>query len=103
MALYSSKKLSALLGGITSKHDVAFYCLNCLHSFRTKDKLELHKKNVELNFFFNIVMPFEDTKILEFNQYHKSDKTLFSIYGDLESLIEKIEKIIKKKKNEHIV
>ena len=48
-------------------------------------------------------MPFEDTKILEFNQYHKSDKTLFSIYGDLESLIEKIEKIIKKKKNEHIV
>ena len=34
-------------------------------------------------------MPFEDTKILEFNQYQKSDK--FIIYADLESLIEKIE------------
>ena len=30
------KKLSALLRGITSKHDGDFYCLNYLHSFRTK-------------------------------------------------------------------
>ena len=36
-------------------------------------------------------MPSEDTKILEFNQYHKSDKTPFVIYADLESLIEKID------------
>ena len=35
-------------------------------------------------------MPSEDTKILEFNQYQKSDKTTFIIYADLESLIEKI-------------
>ena len=32
-------------------------------------------------------MPFEDTKILEFNQYQKSDKTTFIIYADIESLI----------------
>ena len=31
----------------------------------------------------------EDTKILQFNQYHKSDKTPFIIYADLESLIKK--------------
>ena len=30
-------------------------------------------------------MPSEDTKILEFNQYQKSDKTLFIICSDLES------------------
>ena len=30
------KKLSELLRGITSKHNGGFYCLNCLHSFRTK-------------------------------------------------------------------
>ena len=30
------KKLSALLRGITSKNNGNFYCLNCLHSFRTK-------------------------------------------------------------------
>ena len=34
-------------------------------------------------------MPPEDTKILEFNQYLKSDKTPFVIYADLECLIEK--------------
>ena len=36
-------------------------------------------------------MPFEDTKILEFNQYHKSDKTPFIIHADLEFLIKKID------------
>ena len=32
------KMLSALLRGITSKHYGYFYCLNCVHSFRTKKK-----------------------------------------------------------------
>ena len=32
-----------------------------------------------------------DTKILEFNQYEKSDKALFIIYVDLECLIEKVD------------
>ena len=31
-----------------------------------------------------------EDKILEFNQYQKSDKTLFIIYEDLESLIRKM-------------
>ena len=35
-------------------------------------------------------MPYEGTKILEFNQYQKSDKAPFIIYADLECLIEKI-------------
>ena len=35
-------------------------------------------------------MPSEDTKILEFSQYQKSDKTPFIIYADLEYLIEEI-------------
>ena len=43
------KKLSALLRVITSEHYGDFYCLNCLHSFRTKNKLELHKKVCENN------------------------------------------------------
>ena len=33
-------------------------------------------------------MPFKDTKILELNQFHNSDKTRSTIYADLESLIE---------------
>ena len=35
-------------------------------------------------------MPSEDTKILEFNQYKKSDKAPFITYADLECIIEKI-------------
>ena len=34
-------------------------------------------------------MPSEDTKILEFNQYQKSDKAPFIIHGDIECISEK--------------
>ena len=36
-------------------------------------------------------MPSEDTKVLEFNQYQKSDKATFFIYAGLECIIEKID------------
>ena len=41
------KKLSTLLRGTMSKHYDDFYCLKCLHSLRTKNKLESHKKVCE--------------------------------------------------------
>ena len=37
------KKLSAFVVGRTSKQKEDFCCLNCLHSFRTKNKLKSHK------------------------------------------------------------
>ena len=40
--------------------------------------------------FCNVIMPSEDTKILLFNQYQKSNKAPFIIYADLECVIEKI-------------
>ena len=67
------KQLSPLLRGITSKHHGDFYCLNCLHTFAIENKLE-SQKNVRDNKdkdFCNVIMPFEDTKILELNQYQK--------------------------------
>ena len=36
-------------------------------------------------------MPYEDTKILEFNQNQKSNNAPFTIYADLECMIEKID------------
>ena len=36
-------------------------------------------------------MPSEDTEILEFNQYQKSNQAIFIIYADLECLTEKID------------
>ena len=64
---------------MTSKHHGDFYCLNCFHSFATKNKLQSHKKVCENKVFFNIVMPSEDTKILEFNRCKKIDKAPFII------------------------
>ena len=83
------KKPSSLLRGITSKHYHDFCYLNCFHSFRTKNKLQSHKKVCENKDFCSIVMPSEYTEILEFNQYQKSDKAPFIIYADVECLIEK--------------
>ena len=47
MELSCSKKLSPLLSGITSKTNGDFYCLNCVHSFKTKNKIESHHKVYE--------------------------------------------------------
>ena len=54
MALSCTKKLSALLKGITSKGKGDIYCLDRLHSFRTKNKLESHKKVCQNKDFCNI-------------------------------------------------
>ena len=42
------KSISGLLKGITSNQNGDFYCLNCLHSYRTKSKLKKHKKYVKM-------------------------------------------------------
>ena len=64
------KKLPALL----SVNTADFYCLNCLHCFPTKNKSKSHRKVCESKKFGNILMPSEDTKILQFNQSQKPDK-----------------------------
>ena len=91
IASYCSKRLPALLLEVTSKHQRDFYCLNCLHFFATENKRESRKKICENKDFYNVVIPFEDTELLELNQYQKSDKAPFIIYVDLECLLEKID------------
>ena len=51
--------------------------MNYLHSFRTKSKFESQKKVFEYKDFCNVIIPSENTKSLEFNQYQKSDKAPF--------------------------
>ena len=43
-----AKSLSKLFRGITSNHDGDFYCLNCLHSFRTDNALKNTKDCVRI-------------------------------------------------------
>ena len=44
------------------------YCLNCLHSFRTENKLKPREKVCKNKDFCGIVMPSEKHNILVFNQ-----------------------------------
>ena len=49
---FSVEKLSAFLREISSKNSVDFYCLNCLHSFRTSKKFLNHiKKYAQIKVF----------------------------------------------------
>ena len=90
MELSCSKKISALVKWIASKH-VGGFCLNWLDPFTTKNNIVSHKKLCENKNLSGLVMPFDGNKMLEFNQYQKSDKTSFIIYANLESLIKKVD------------
>ena len=69
MAFSRVKKTASIIIRNNTAHDDDFYCLVYLHSFRTKNKLGSHKKVCESKDFCNAVMPSEETRILEFNQY----------------------------------
>ena len=85
------KKTISIIKRNKAKHHSDFYCRNCLHFFVTENKLESHKTLCKNKKFCNVIMPSEDTKILEFNQYPKSDKAPFIICTDFECIIEKID------------
>ena len=99
LALSCSKKLSALLTGITSKLNGDFYCLNYIRSFRTENELKSHEKVCKNKDFCGNVMPSEKVNILEFNQYMKSDKMPHIDYADIESLIKKIDGCVNNPEN----
>ena len=61
------KNLPGLLGGITSPHKEDFYCSNCFHSYRTKSKLESHKKICENHNYCNVEMPTKNNNIIKYN------------------------------------
>ena len=83
-------RLSGLLTGVTGNNNGDFYCLNCFHAYRTKNKLETYKKICENHDYSHVEMPYDDNKIIKYNQGEKSIKSPFIIYPDLECLLEKI-------------
>ena len=83
-------RLSGLLTGVTVNNNGDFYCLNCFHAYRTKNKLETHKKICENHDYCHVEMSNVDNKTIKYNQGEKSIKSLFIIYADLECLLGKI-------------
>ena len=84
------KSLSALFREITDNNHRDFYCLTCFQSYTTENKLKKHKKVCQNLDYCYVEMLEEDNKILKYNQGEKSLKVPFIIYGDLESLLEKM-------------
>ena len=87
------KNLPALLKGITSDHNEDVYCLNCFHLYRTKNKLEAHKKICEKNKYCYVFLHKDnkDNNIIKYNQGEESIKLPFVDYADLECLLEKMD------------
>ena len=87
------KSLSALLRGITSNHDGDFYCLNCFHTYSTKNKPIKHEMVCNDHGYCYV---------------EKTLKVLFMIYADLACLLEKcihvkinLKNLIQRKKTKH--
>ena len=74
--------------GITPNHNNKYYCINCLHSFRTEHKLKSQKDAFKNLDYCYIEMPEKDKDILKYSQVNKSVKDPFVIYADIESLYE---------------
>ena len=84
------KRLLGLLRGMTSINNDDFYCLNCFHAFRTKNKFKENKKICENHEYCRVEMPTKDNNIIKYNQGEKSIKLPFVVYADLECLFEKM-------------
>ena len=97
------QSLSALLKGISSNHVGDFYCLNCFHSYRTKNKLKKHKRVCNNHDYCCLEMPNKDNKVLKYYSEENLLKFPAIIYGDLEFLLEKMhsceKNLIQRKKN----
>ena len=90
MAYLDVKSLSGLFRKITRNNHGNFYCLNCLQSYTTENKLKKHKKVCENHDYCYVEVLEGDNKILRYNQGEKSMMVPFIIYADLESLLEKL-------------
>ena len=82
----TGKKISRLFRGITSNNNGDFYCLNCLHSFRTDKKLKEHERLCNNHDYCEPLMPNKDKNILKYNSGEKSLKVANVICFDLEAL-----------------
>ena len=59
------RSFSRLFRGITANHHGYFYCLNCLHSFRTDNALKRHERLCDNNDYRNLEIPTPGNKTFE--------------------------------------
>ena len=86
----ATKSIPALLRGITSKHNVDFYCLDCFRSYRTAEKLAEHEQLCNRNDLCLIKMHEEKNKFISSTPGKNTLKNPFTIYADIECILKPI-------------
>lgn len=85
------KSISRLLKGISSNSNCNNYCLNCLHAYRTENKLIRHERICNDNTYCNPLMPEKGKNFSKYIQDKKSILVPHVVYADLECLLRQIE------------
>ena len=84
------KSISRLLASQTTKHNgKQHFCLRCLNPFWCKEALSKHQEYCGEYEAVKIEMPQKGT-MLEFKNYHRSEKVPFIVYADFECFIKPI-------------
>ena len=103
------KSIPGLLRNITCTNHGDFYCLNCLHSYRTLNALKNHGKLCENHDYCNVKMPNDDNKYISSTLGKNSLRVPIVVYADFECLLVKIDSCEKnpnmsytEKKDKHI-
>ena len=81
------KNLKALCRDVFLNNHGDYYCLNCLHACRTKNKLKMHEKLCLNNNYCQLKLPSVNNYKLKYKSDDKSKRTPHIIYGDLECLL----------------
>ncbi|KAL6418427.1 hypothetical protein ACFW04_012100 [Cataglyphis niger] len=72
------RNLSRLVGSqLTARRHKTHICDRCMHYFRTSDKLSAHSENCERMNECAIVLPTEEDKWLNFNNYERKERVPF--------------------------
>ncbi|XP_050447453.1 uncharacterized protein LOC126849551 [Cataglyphis hispanica] len=83
------KNLSRLVGSqLSARRHKAYICDRCMHYFRTSDKLSAHSERMNE---CAILLPTEEDKWLNFDNYERKERVPFVVYADLECALERKE------------
>ena len=80
------RSLSRLFRGVTGNNNGDFYCLGCLHSFRTDNTLKKYERLCNNHDYCHIEMSNNHNNTLKYNHGKKSLKAPWPIYADFECL-----------------
>ena len=82
------KSLSRLLAfQVSNRKEKKHFCLRCLNPFWCQESLSKHREYCDEYEAVKIVLLPEKGTMLNFKNYHKSEKVPFIVYADFESYI----------------